>query len=114
MVKKKAPSIPVTIIVLGAGFVFAMNARSHPVDPELEQKRLQQQAAEAEHPKANPDQMTQSIKQSTQAIKPAPKTNRGGPPTASGGDNPMLSTKPPKFKPTYNPTTAETGWYRPK
>lgn len=121
MVKKKAPFIPLTIIVLGVGFIFVMNARSHPVDPEQLQRDAQAQAQTGQRPKDDPAKESESMKSVIAAkppakIKPDPNIpSLTNPHEAEEGvENPMLAPKRQQYKPVENSTSATPQWWKPK
>ena len=117
MVKKKAPFIPITIIVIGAGLIFAFNSRSRPVDPQEEMRRQQEQLAanQPDHPAVDADKVHDAMKggmgATPQTDDHKPQLKSGGP--GSTGDY-MLAPKERVYKPQPTDTSVASQWYKPK
>jgi hypothetical protein len=115
VVKKKAPFIPITIIVIGVGVIFAMNARTHTPDPQDAAKPLTNSDASA-RPKDDPAAVSEALKAS---MKPQAKSTTPDsrnpvllkPNPRGQSSNPVLATKPQQYHPVPTDGATSSQWY---
>ena len=118
MIKKKAPVIPLTIVVIGVTVAIAVNSRLHPVDPK---DATAQQAQQPQQPEGQmrPEDKTSDLKAAmTNSISlpagghPKVTSKLMGPQTAGGSL--MVSKKPEIYKPKPSSTSTDMMWYKPR
>src|SRR5271166_3882277 len=115
VIKKKAPVIPLTIVVLGLAIIFGFNAMNHPVDPKDMAAQQKAAAASQQDGKTRPADTTADLKEAMGSELHGGGAPSGAPAASKMGGAPkgqlMSATKQQAYRPKPSPTSTDAQWY---